>query len=95
VTEDGAIQANTPAARKLVELLGLNRPRLREFRGLWVGIVRLATRHDPNLLRRLLGYPTDLPDLSVLRPPAGNTRPEGIARSHLARQERGELPVHY
>ena len=95
MTEDGDIRANTPAARKLVELLGLNRPRLREFRGLWVGIVRLAALHDPDLLRRVLGYPTELPDLSALRPPAGNTRPDGIAQSHLARRERGELPAHY
>ncbi len=93
VTEDGEIQANTPAAGKLVEMLGLNRPRLREFRALWVGIVRLAAVHDADLLRRLLGYPTDLPDLCVLRPPAGNT-PEGIARSHFARRARGELPAH-
>jgi hypothetical protein len=50
VTEDGEIHTNTPAACKLVELLGFNRPRLREFRGLWIGIVRLATRHDPDLL---------------------------------------------
>jgi hypothetical protein len=92
VSADGAIHAQTPSARKLIELLGLNRPRLREFRELWIRIVRLAALCDPALFRRLLGYPAELPDLSTLRPPAGNTRPEGLGQSHLARRQRGELP---
>src|SRR5262249_49885769 len=66
VSEDGSIHAQTPPARKLIELLGLNRPRLREFRALWIRIVRLAALHDSALFRRLLGYPADLPDLSSL-----------------------------
>jgi hypothetical protein len=32
LSEDETIQADAPAARKLIDLLGLNRPRLREFR---------------------------------------------------------------
>jgi hypothetical protein len=95
VAEDGEIHADTRQARKLIELLGLNRPRLQEFRELWIRIVRLAALHDPALFRRLMGYPTDLPDLSALRPPEGNTRPEGITQSHLARRQRGELPETY
>jgi hypothetical protein len=95
VSEDGEIHASTPPARKLIELLGLNRPRLREFRALWIRIVRLAALHDSALFRRIMGYPEDLPDLSTLRPPAGNTRPDGIAQSHLARRQRGELPDTY
>src|SRR5262249_9631075 len=42
VSEDGAAQAATPPAQKLIELLALNCPRLREFRELWIRIVRLA-----------------------------------------------------
>ncbi len=38
VAEDGTIQATTPAARKLIEVVGLDRPRLREFRELWVSL---------------------------------------------------------
>ena len=95
MSEDGAIHAATPPLRRLIELLGLNRPRLREFRELWIRIIRLAALHDPALLQRLLGYPVDLPDLSTLRPPQGNTRPEGITQSHLARRQRGELPDIY
>jgi hypothetical protein len=92
VSGDGTLHASTPPARKLIELLGLNRPRLREFRELWIRIVRLAARCDPDLYRRLMGYPPDLPDLSALRPPEGNTRPAGVAQSHFARRQRGELP---
>jgi hypothetical protein len=95
VSDDGSIHGTTPQAQKLIELLGLSRPRLREFRALWIGIIRLAALHDPALLRQLLGYPEDLPDLSSLRPPQGNTRSEGIAQSHLARRQRGELPEIY
>ena len=95
VSEDGGIRADTPEAQKLVELLGLNRPRLGEFRGLWIRIVRLALLTDPALFRRLMSYPPDLPDLSKLRPPTGNTRPEGIGQSHFARRQRGELDDTY
>jgi hypothetical protein len=95
VSEDGGIHATTPQAQKLIDLLGLNRPALREFRELWIRIVRLAALDDQALLRRLLGYPSDLPDLSTLRPPEGNTRPDGIRQSHLARRQRGELPDTY
>jgi hypothetical protein len=95
VSEDGAIHAQTPAARKLIDMLGLNRPRLREFRELWIRIVRLAALCDPELSRRLRGYPIELPDLSTLRPPEGNTHPAGVAQSHFARRQRGELPDVY
>ena len=94
VSEDGGIHANTPPAGKLIELLGLNRPRLREFRELWIRIVRLAALHDPALFQQLMRYPADLPDLTALRPPEDNTRPDGIPQSHFARQQRGELAGH-
>jgi hypothetical protein len=95
VTENGVLEADTPHARKLIELLGLNRPRLSEFRELWIHIVRLADRHDRDLFLRLMGYPDDLPDLSTLRPPEGNSRPHGVAESYLALRQRGERPEIY
>jgi hypothetical protein len=95
VSEDGGIHGNTPDGQKLIDLLGLHRPRLREFRELWLRIVRLAALHDPALVRRLLGYPVDLADLSTLRPPEGNARPDGVTHSYLARRQRGELPAGY
>ncbi len=95
VTEDGVIHANDREAARLIELLGLDSPPSTEFRMLWIGIIALAARHDPELHRRLLGFPDDLPDLDLLRPPGGNTRPQGIAASHFHQRQRGELPATY
>lgn len=86
VGEDGQIEATTRAARRLIRLLGLDGPEETEARLPWIGIIALAERCDPALYRRLLGYPDDLPDLARLRPPGGNTRPEGIGESAFARR---------
>jgi len=91
VDADGILHAETTDAAHLIELLDLNQPRKVEFRSTWIAVVSLSQRHDAELRRRLMGYPDDLPDLSRLRPPAGNSRPEGIAESHDARRARGEL----
>ena len=95
VTDDGTIHANNLEGRKLLDLLGLNRPRLREFRAMWIRIVHLAKLADPELFHHLMGFPADLPDLSALAPPGANTRPNGITQSHFARRQRGELPEIY
>jgi hypothetical protein len=95
VAEDRVLHAGTPEAERVIELLSLNRPRLREFRELWIGIIRLAGAADPSLFRRLVGFPDDLPNLKRLRPPRGNTRPEGIASSHFTRRRDGTLPEAY
>jgi hypothetical protein len=58
-------------------------------------LVHLAAGHDPDLFKRLLGFPAGLPELESLRPPGGNTRPDGITRSYFARRQRGELPDTY
>jgi hypothetical protein len=47
------------------------------------------------LLRRLQGFPDNLPRLATLRPPDGNTRPEAIVDSYYGKRQRGELPVTY
>jgi hypothetical protein len=95
IEEDGTIHTENPEAAQLIELLGLDSLQSTEFRLLWIGIVALAARHDPDLYRRLMGYPEDLPDLQRLQPPGGNSRPDGLANSALARQARGDLPACY
>jgi hypothetical protein len=95
VAEDGTIEGDTPEARRLIRVLGLDDPEYTEFRLLWIGIGALAARHDPELFKRLMGFPADLPDLGALHPPGGNTRPNGAASSHFARRSRGELPETY
>lgn len=92
---DGLLEATTAEARRLIRILGLNTRPYRELRLVWLGILGLAKQYDPALFARLMGYPADLPDLSALKPPDGNTRPEGIAQSYHARRERGELADTY
>ena len=95
VQADGRIVGHTAEARRLVLALRMNAPDAVHFRRLWIEIVTLAARFAPDLYGRVMGYPDDLPNLARLRPPAGNTRPEGIAQSHFARRERNELPPTY
>ena len=97
LAKGGQVRSDRRAAEagRLLAALDLNDPRRVEFRALWVSVVSLAGRFDPDLHRRLLAYPADLPDLAALKPPSGNTRPEGVAASYHARRQRGELPDTY
>jgi hypothetical protein len=95
VSEDGRLQARTPEAASLIEILGLDADDAVEFRMSWIGIVALASKSDPDLYRRLMGFPSDLPDLEQLQPPGGNTRPEGLDASCHAQRRRGQLPETY
>lgn len=95
VEGDGSIEARTPSARRLIRILGLDDPEYTEFRLLWLGIVALAKQHDTKLYHKLMGYPKELPDLAGLRPPKGNTRPEGLQESHFASKRKGTLPDTY
>jgi hypothetical protein len=86
---DGRIEGRTREARELIGKLGLHDPQEAEARVMWMGIIALAERCDPALFQRLMGYPDDLPNLARLRPPGGNTRPEGVASSCFARRQGG------
>jgi hypothetical protein len=92
---DGRLSPRTHEARLLLRLLDLNDPMFVTWRMRMIRIVALAREHDTTLYRQLLAYPDDLPNLSSLRPPGGNLRPEGIAESHFERRSRGELPETY
>ncbi len=95
VAADGVMHAETHEAAHLIKLLGLNSKRYVEFRTLWIGIISLAAQYDPELDRRLMQFPDDLPDLRRLRPPGGNARPDGLAGSYAVLRESGELPPTY
>lgn len=95
VAVDGMIQTDDVGAAHLIELLGLNSDQSTEFRMLWIGIIALAAKHDPDLYGKLMGFPADLPNLARLRPPGGNGRPQGIAESFHARKQKGTLPSSY
>ncbi len=95
VSADGTIHGLTPPGEDFIRICRLDRPNLVAFRRLILDVLRLLGRkrdHEAAELRqRYLGYPANLPDLSVLKPPGGNSRPEGIERSAYTRRERGEL----
>jgi len=91
---DGRLIGLTLAAERLIEIMTLNSLRWVQWRLSWMRIIELAAEHDPELYHQLMGFPDDLPDLSVLKPPS-NSRPEGIDGSYNALRQRGELPETY
>jgi hypothetical protein len=91
VHEDGTIHGSTREVRKLIRLLGLDERPATEFRLLWNSIVTLARSFDPELFKRIMSFPVELPDLSRLKPPGGNMYPAGVEQSAHARRVRGEL----
>jgi len=99
VLADGTIRTLTPHGVFLVRACRLERPKLTEFRRgvleLFRHLEHLGTEEAANLRRRIFGFPPNLPNLSDLRPPAGNSRANGLVESHYARRQRGELPETY
>ncbi len=85
---------NATGAR-LIRVLGLDDREYTEFRLLWLEIVDLADRVDPELHRKLMGFPSGLPNVARLRPPGGNSRPEEIEQSHFVRKQKAMLPEIY
>ena len=99
VSNDGTIRGVTPAGEDLIRTCRLDRPNLTAYRRLVLDTLALLRRkrqpEAADLLRRYLGYPANLPDLAALRPPDGNSRPEGLADCCFERRRRGELADTY
>jgi hypothetical protein len=95
VHENGTIHPTDPETHRLVRMLGLDDPEFTEFRLLWIGIIELARACDPELHRRLMGFPQELPQLHRLKPPDGNSSPEGLEQSYFAQRQHGTLPSIY
>ncbi len=99
VQSDGAVHALTPLGAMQIALCRLNRPVLLEARRLMLDLLTLLTTSDTAearaLWQRLCSFPDDLPQLALLRPPSGNTRPATLAMSYYAQRQRDELPETY
>lgn len=99
VLADGTVQTLSETGEELVELCRLNRPLLVAARRRILNLIAvLRTSDHPEAveaLRDLLAYPSDLPNLSALRPPGGNERPAGITDCFFERRRRGALPEVY
>lgn len=92
VKPDGTIEGLTREAKKIIRILGLDSDSCTRWRRIWMRNIELAAEHSPDHYVQLMGFPQDLPNLSRLQPPKGNSRPEGIQRSYYAMRQRGELP---
>ena len=95
VKADGTIEGLTREARKIIRLLALDAESCNRWRRLWLRNIELAAEYSPDQYAHLMGFPEDLPDLSWLRPPGGNSRPDGVEQSYFAQRHRGELPQTY
>lgn len=95
VESDGRIFAKSAEAQALIAALDLNSDEFVAFRQTWMELIALAQRYQPSLYQRLLGYPLNLPNLESLRPPQGNSQPQGIGESAYAKRQRNELPEIY
>lgn len=91
VYPDGTIAGLTVDAAKIIRVLCLNSTRWKQWRRTWIRIIELAVDRDRDLLKTLLGFPDDLPNLKQCRAPR-NARPAGIEESWFARRERGQIP---
>jgi hypothetical protein len=95
VAEDGYLTATTSKSNELLQILDLNAPDYVRYRKIKLNNLKNALRlNDRETIRLILGYPDDIPNLSVLRPPE-NSKPEGINSSHWAKRERGEMLEYY
>ena len=101
VGEDGTIEALTRKGRAHIKQLQLNHPRLTQYRARLVRVFKRlqalsqAEAEHRAELQEWFGFPDDLPNLAALRPPKGNTRPDGIADSFHERRRAGTLPETY
>ncbi len=96
---DGTVHGTSKAEEDLIDLCRLNRPLLvtarRRILSL-IAVLRASDRPEAvEALKDLLSFPSDLPDLGALRPPAGNARPGGVTTCCFERRRRGELPDVY
>ncbi len=95
VQDDGTINALNEAGELLVKTLRLNNQDYTHFRQLIIQAIRSFFLHDRDAYIQWMRYPLSLPDLSNIKAPLSNTKPESVNDSFYARRCRGELPETY
>lgn len=96
VEDNGIITPLDDDGERVVDLLGLDDFDYTRFRRLIIGIIRAVSGVEDETFIMMMGFPIhNLPDLGTLKPPQGNSRPEGLAQSWNSVRERGELPAYY
>jgi hypothetical protein len=97
VQDDGSIRGLTPEGEEQIRICRLDRPKLTRARGEILQMIQVleqcASPKARELLRSLHAPPDHLPNLAVLRPPGGNSRPKGIGESYLVQREQSMAQV--
>ena len=73
IKPDGSIEGLTDDAKRLIGILALDSQAFDKWRLIWMRNIELAQEHDLEQFKRLMGFPDDLPNLRLLRPPMGTT----------------------
>lgn len=99
MTKDGRVEPRTDKGAQLIEICQLNRATLVGFRrrlqAAVAVLVAMNSVEAESVLRDIMTYPDDLPNLAALRPPGGNQRPNGVRHCCSEQRRRGELPDFY
>jgi hypothetical protein len=95
VDTNGAINALNNDGQILIDILRLDNDDYTQFRAKIIETMEILAAASRETYRRWMGYPDDLPDLERLRPPGGNSKPDGVNDSFFARRELGELEEVY
>jgi hypothetical protein len=95
VHSDGSIEALNADGELLIDLLRLDDADCTRYRKMLLETLMTLEQHNRGVFNEWMRFPDDLPNLSLPRPPGGNSCPAGITESWFARRERGELPKTY
>jgi len=90
VDPNGVIRSKNKQGQILIKIMRLDNDDYTRFRAMIIRTVNILADQDRDVYRLWMGYPTDLPDLSKLRP-TRNTRPDGVNNSFFALRARQEL----
>lgn len=99
ITRDGVAEPLTADGAKFIAICHHNRPAMIDFRRRFLRLIETLAGSESleamAALQELLAFPDDLSDLTMKRPPGGNTHPGGVAESFFEKRQRGELPNFY
>lgn len=90
VEPTGVISAKNTDGQILIDVLRLDNDETTAYRKKMLDLMAHLAATKREMYRDWMGYPTDLPNLSALKP-NGNTKPDGVKNSFFERRKRGEL----
>jgi hypothetical protein len=99
VLTSGEFRPLTADGTSHIRVLKLNDANLVDWRRRWIVVIteyeRRIAEGGHGQFSEWMGFPLDLPPLHKLRPPQGNSRPQGVRDCFFLKRQRGELPPSY